>query len=276
MVKKFRPVAFLFALALVLAACATKGPEVPRPPTVSVSHFNSYSISPQLVKFESRILIRNHMRVDLDFAKVDYAVDLFDAELFSDTFSGLKRTRGNGTQTVTFPFQIAMEDILKSAPQLLAEGSLRVTFRGEVYPAETFGFGALPFSETIQIPIPRIPEVGFLGVQSLPLGLGSQVRVSLLVRNPNSFPISIQQVDSRLEINANSFSMLHTSQSTDIPAGSAGTVVLEMENSPGKTLGLVFSLLQSPDAARFAVSGSIVCGSPYGQIYIPMRVEHNP
>ncbi len=276
MFKKLRPAVFLAALALVLAACATKGPEVPQPPTVSVTHFNSYSISPQLVKFESRILIRNRMRVDMDFSKVDYAVDLFDAELFADTFSGLKRTRGNGTQTVTFPFQIAMEDILKSAPQLLAEGSLRVTFRGVVYPAEAFDFGALPFSETILIPIPRIPEVGFLGVQSLPLGLGSQLRVSLLVRNTNSFPISIQQVDSRLEINANSFSMLHTSQSTDIPAGSTGTVVLEMENSPGKTLGLVFSLLQSPDAARFAVSGSIVCGSPYGQIYIPMRVEHNP
>jgi hypothetical protein len=228
------------------------------------------------VKFESKIVIRNHMRVDLDFSRVDYAVDLFDAELFSDTFSGLKRTRGNGTQTVTFPWQIAMEDILKSAPNLLAEGSLRVTFRGEVYPAETWGFGAIPFGETIQIPIPRIPEVGFLGVQALPFGLGSQVRVSLLVRNTNIFPISVQQVDSYLEINANSFPMLHTEQSTDIPAGSARTVVLEMENSPGKTLGMVFSLLQSPDKASFVVSGNIVFGSPYGRIYIPVRVEHNP
>ena len=276
MVKKLRVALLFLAMGLVLAACATKGPEVPQPPTVSVSYFNSYSITPQLIKFESKILIRNHMRVDLDFSKVDYAVDLFDAELFSDTFSGLKRTRGNGTQTVTFPFQIAMEDILKSAPQLLAEGSMRVTFRGEVYPADSFGFGAIPFDETIQIPIPRIPEVAFQGVQALPLTLGSRLKVSLLVRNTNFFPISVEQVDSYLEINANSFPMLHTEQATDIPAGSTRTVVLEMENSPGKTLGMVFSLLQSPDAARFAVSGNIVFGSPYGRIYIPVRVEHNP
>ena len=163
-----------------------------------------------------------------------------------------------------------------SAPQLLAEGSMRVSFRGEVYPAEAFGFGALPFSETIQIPIPRMPEVGFLGVQALPLGLGSQLKVSLLVRNTNLFPISVQQVDSHLEINAVSFPMLHTEQSTDIPAGSTGIVVLEMENSPTKTLGMVFSLLQSPEKARFAVNGNVVFGSPYGRIYLPMRVEHNP
>jgi hypothetical protein len=276
MLKKLRVVTVLPALALVLAACASKGPEVPRPPTVSVSYFNSYSITPQLVKFECRIEVRNHMRVDLDFSRVDYAVDLFDAELFSDTFSDLKRTRGGGTLTVTFPFQIAMEDILKSAPQLLAEGSLRVTFRGEVYPTETWGFGAIPFDETIQIPIPRIPEVGFLGVQALPFGLGSQVKVSLLVRNTNLFPISVRQVDSYLEINANSFPMLHTEQATEIGALSTGIVVVEMENSPGKTLGMVFSLLQSPEKARFAVTGNIVFGSPYGRIYIPVRVEHNP
>jgi hypothetical protein len=49
--------------------------------------------------------------------------------------------------------------------------------------------------------------------------------------------------------------------------------VLEMHNTPGKTLGIVFSLLQSSDK-RYAVSGSIEFGSPYGRIYLPMRVEH--
>jgi LEA14-like dessication related protein len=272
MVNKLRDALFLLALGLVLAACATRGPVVPEPPTVSVSRFNSYLISPQLVKFESQIVIRNRMPLDLDFERVDYAVDLFDVQLFSDTFSGLKRTRGNGTQTVTFPFQIAMEDILKMAPELLVEGSLRVTFRGEVYSAGTFGFPAIPFSETIQLPIPRIPEVAFQGVEILSLTLGRQVKVSLLVRNTNSFPISIEQVDSYLEINADPYRLLHSEQATDIPAGSVRTVVLEMETSPGKSLGMVFSLLQSPDR-RLSVSGSVECGSPYGRIYVPLKLE---
>jgi LEA14-like dessication related protein len=276
MTKKLRAALLLPTLGLVLAACASRGPVVPQPPDVSVSRFNSYSISPQLVKFESQIVIRNRMPLDLDFERVDYTVDLFDLELFSDTFSGLKRTKGNGSQTVTFPFQIAMEDILKMAPELLVEGSLRVTFRGVVYPAGGFGFGPLPFGETIQLPIPRIPEVALQGVQVLSLALSRQVKVSLLVRNTNSFPISIEQVDSYLQINADAYRLLHTEQSTPIPAGSARTVVLEMESSPGKSLAMVFSLLQSPDAARFSVSGSLECGSPFGWIYIPLKLEKTP
>jgi LEA14-like dessication related protein len=263
-------------MGLALAACASRGPVVPQPPDVSVSHFNSYSISPQLVKFESRILIRNRMRLDLDFERVDYAVDLFERELFSDSFSGLKRTKGNGSQTVTFPFQIAMQDILAMAPELLVEGSLRVSFRGVVYPAGGFGFAPIPFGQTIQLPIPRIPEVGLQGVQVLTLALSRQVKVSLLVRNTNSFPISIERVDSYLQINADAYRLLHTEQSTEIPAGAARTVVLEMESSPGKSLAMLFSLLESPDAARLRVSGSLECGSPYGWIYIPLTLEKSP
>jgi hypothetical protein len=272
----FRQLRFLLplaALGLLLSACATRGPVVPQPPSVSVTHLNSYLITPQLVKLEAKIVIRNNMPLDLDFERVDYAVDLFENQLFSDSWNGLKRTRGNGTQTVTFPFQIAMEDILKVADNLLAEGSLRLTFRGEVYPAGTFGFAAIPFSRTIELPIPRMPLVSFQGLESLPLG--ASVRISLLVMNPNLFPISVQQIDSYLEINGDSFRLLHTERSADIPPGSARPVVLEMHNTPGKTLGIVFSLLQSP-TRQYAVSGSIEFDSPYGRIYFPMRVEHSP
>jgi hypothetical protein len=271
--KKFRFLLLLAALGLVLAACATKGLIVPQPPSVSVTRLNSYSISPQLVKFDAQIVIRNNMPLDLDFARVDYAVDLFETQLFAETWDGLKRTKGRGTQTVTLPFQIAMEDIAHLAAMLVAEGSLRVTFRGEVYPAGDFGFAAIPFSRTIELPIPQIPVVAFQGVESLPLG--NQVRISLVVRNTNSFPISIEMVDSYLEINNDQFRLLHTEQSTDIPAGSARTVVLEMENTPGKTLGIIISLMQSP-TLRFTVVGSVECGSPYGRIYIPLKAEHNP
>ena len=92
--------------------------------------------------------------------------------------------------------------------------------------------------------------------------------------NPNLFPISVQQIDSFLEINGDSFRLLHSEGSTEIPSGSARSVVLEIHNTPGKTLGIVFSMLQSP-TRQYAGSGSIEFGSPYGRIYFPLRVEHS-
>ena len=53
---------------------------------------------------------------------------------------------GGGRQTVTFPFQIAVADIAAQAVDLLAEGSMRVSFRGHVYPASSSGFAPIPFA----------------------------------------------------------------------------------------------------------------------------------
>ena len=74
---------------LFAAGCASRGPAVDKPPSVQVSEFNSTVITPQLVKFRAVVLIRNHGSGDLDFERVDYAVDLFTDELFDDSFDGL-------------------------------------------------------------------------------------------------------------------------------------------------------------------------------------------
>ncbi len=254
----------------VLIGCASQGPVVPRPPSVRVSQLESLSFTPDLIKFQARILIQNNMPVALDFQRTDYAVDLFDAQLFSDSFSGMKRTNGDGTQTVTFPFQIAMEDIAKQAPDLLSEGNLRVTFRGEVFPAGSFGFDPIPFTKTIEIPVPKIPAVFLVGTQGAPLT--QTFRILFRVTNPNSFPFSVDRVETFLTINDRRFRLLHTVQSTEVQPGGSGTVVLQMETTPGKALAMALTLGQS-GTPTVIVNGSIQCGTPYGWVLFPVSFE---
>ena len=73
------------AAGFFTAGCASKGPPVVKPPTVQVSQFNSTVITPQVVKFQARILIHNRGSEALDFERVDYAVDLFNQELFASS-----------------------------------------------------------------------------------------------------------------------------------------------------------------------------------------------
>jgi len=117
-------------LLLGVLGCATRKPDVEQPPTASVDQLASTVMTPEVVRFEAKVLIRNRMRSSMDFERVDYAVDLYDTELFASSFDGMKRTSGGGRQTVTFPFQIAVADIAAQAVDLLAEGSMRVSFRG--------------------------------------------------------------------------------------------------------------------------------------------------
>jgi LEA14-like dessication related protein len=259
----------LAAISLLMAGCASQGPDVVTPPSVRASQ-QSLTFTPDLVTFEAKVLIHNNMRAALDFDRVDYAVDLFDKELFTDSFNGMKRTNGNGDQTVTVPFQIAMDDILKQVIDVVSEESMRVTFRGEVYPAPKFGFDAIPFSTTLTIPIPKIPVVTFLGARGVPFS--DTFALSFRIRNPNSFPFSVDTVQTFLEINDRRFSLLHTVEATEMQPGGSGVVMLRMENTTGKTLGMALSLAQSPDK-KFAVTGTIRCGTPYGWFIFPVKFE---
>ncbi len=132
--------------------------------------------------------------------RVDYGVDLQDKPLFTDTFADMKRTKGGGNQTVTFPFQIAMKDILDQSIGILAEGAMRVAFRGTVFPASDSGWGpdAVPATRS-RIPLPKIPEVAFAGVDGTPVS--DVFRVRIWVRNTNAFPLTIDSVRHYLDIN---------------------------------------------------------------------------
>ena len=260
------------ALAFAMAGCATERPVVSAPPTVRVSELQSLSFTPDLVKLEAKILNHNVMTIALDFERVDYAVDLFDKELFKDTFSGMKRTNAGGNQTVTFPFQIATGDIATQVADVVSEESVRVTFRGEVYPAAKTGFGAIPFTDTLVIPIPKVPIVALAGIRGVPLTDSFEVIFS--VKNTNTFAFSVDTVQTSLLVNESRYSLLRTEQSTEMQPGETGTVTLRMENAEGKALGMALNLAQSADR-KFAVTGTIRCGTPYGWFIFPIRLEGN-
>jgi hypothetical protein len=256
--------------AALLAGCASQAPIVTTPPTVSVSSFESVSFSPTLAKYEAKVLIHNNAGADLDFRGVDYVVDLLDTQLFTDSFSGLKRMRGNGDQTVTYSFQIAMDDIAKQGIDLLSEQSLRVTLRGEVFTAARYGMGPQPFTATVTVLIPRMPEITYVGAEGDPLS--DSWRVTFNVANTNNFPFTLTSVKTFLELNGKKYSMLHTRGAVELKPGDTAPVVLQMENSPGKTLSMALNLA-SNRTLRFNLTGTITCKTPYGWIFIPLNLE---
>jgi LEA14-like dessication related protein len=259
-------------LALVLAGCASRGPVVPKPPTVKVSQLKSISFTPDLVKFQAKVLIVNNMNGDMTFERTDYAVDMFDAQLFSDTFSDMLTTRSGGTQTVTFPFQISMDDIKSQGLDVLAEQGLRVAFHGNVVCSSSYGFDPVPFDATLTIPIPRIPTVTFLGAEGAPYT--ESFRIRLGVTNPNSFAFSVDSIDSYLVLNDTRYALLRTDRATQIPAGGSGLVVLQMRTTPGKALSMALNLAQSGDAGPdLDLTGSVTLATPYGWVYVPVSLK---
>jgi LEA14-like dessication related protein len=255
---------------LLLAGCASRGPVAVKPPTVGVNYFNSTLITPEVVHLKAKILIQNRGKDTLDFDRVDYAVDLFGEELFNDSFDRMKKTSKRGSQTVTFPFQIAMSDILDQGIAALVEERVDITFRGIVYPDTGSGFSPLSFRKTISIPVPKIPNIIFSGAQGVPFG--KQFALKLKVRNTNVFPVAVSEIDTYMEINEVKYRLLQTKEETFLDPNSWKILTLRMENTTGKTVSMILNTIQSP-VPDFQLGGVIKCKSPYGWIVIPMELQ---
>ena len=258
---------FVSATALLLASCGTPGPVVPTPPSVEVTQFDSLVITPEVIKFQAKVLIKNRMGAGLDLQKIDYGADVHDKQAFTDSFDRLYPIKANGQEVVTFPFQIAMKDIAARAVDVLAEEAIRVSFRGQVYPV---GFAPVPFETTKTIPLPKLPAITLEGTRGSPTD--RIFAVLLKVRNSNSFPLDIKSINSYLELNGTRYSLLRTEQTTQIAPSSAETVVLQMEQSSTKSLSMILNLLQS-ESLQFAVGGDISCQTPYGLVYVPLKIQ---
>jgi len=270
MPRRFTICAAAAALAAFLAGCASEGPMVTTPPTVSVSNFKSIEFWPNRIEFDARIAVKNNDPAELALRKVTFAVDMYDEELFTDSTSDLRRTPPNHTLTVPFPFHISMKTVTGQAPDLLASGNLRVTFRGQVYPAARYGFDAIPFTQTVEIPVPKVLEITYVGSDGDPFS--STWRLTFNLTNTNSYPFTLTAVKTSLVISGKKYSLLHTKQSVDVQPGETQPVVLQMENSPGKTLLMALNLAQNPHPT-FDITGMVSASTPYGWIYLPIDLE---
>jgi hypothetical protein len=259
----------LWAIAGAGCASAPPVPVVEGPPEARVTELASKEMNPSEIDFESQVTIFNHMQADLYVDRIDYSVDLFDKPLFSDSFNALKRTEGMGKQWVTFPWKVAMKDILAQSPQVLAEGQVRVRFRGTVYPRDS---PPLPFEAEAAVPIPKPPLITWAGAAGLPILGGFSLKIG--VQNPNAFPLNIYSLDAYVEMNGTRYPLTRTEESGDIPAGGFGDV--EVHTSVKRAAENLFGMAINAAvnrSAHMAVGGSIRASTPYGDMVLPVRLD---
>lgn len=261
---------FVLILTLFLSAgCATRGPVVPQAPSVQVTQLDALLFTPDIIKFQAKIVINNQMNAGLNIQKVDFGADVQGKQIFTQSFDQLKPMRAFAQQTVTFPFQIAIKDIKDQAVAILADEAMQVSFRGQVHPAGEFGFDPIPFKMTRKIPFPRVPTVSVERTEGSPLKVFT---VFLKIKNNNSFPLNIQSLNSYIELNGTKYGLLGTEESTEIKAGADRTIALKMEQTTGKTLSMALNVAQS-SSLRFVIGGEIRCRTPYGLVYIPVKLQ---
>lgn len=263
--------AFAPVLAAVLPslfpACASSGPVEPVPPRVEVREFNSTLITPEAIDFVGTVAIVNQMSGPLQIQKVDYSADLHGQPYMSESFTDLKAMRSRGTQTVTLPIRVPMQQLVKQIEDVLAEESVRVTLSGTVFPV---GFDPIPFTATKVIPVPRIPKIALDGAQGNPLE--GAFTVFLKVENTNRFPIDFRSIESFLTLNGKRYDLLQTESFRCVQPGASGRIALAMRQTRGKGLSMLVNVVKN-QSADFVVGGAIQCQTPHGLFQLPVELS---
>lgn len=258
----------VLALTGLLAACSTPdGPLVWTAPDVELAQFESTLITPEVIRFETMVRITNRMRGPLEIASVEYGADLHDRPLFSETFTELLPMDEFGTQRVRMPFQVSMQDIANQVEDVLAEEGIRVTFHGTVYPV---GFDPIPFESTVVIPPTAPPLVAICGVRGTPLA--GDFIVYLELKNVNSFPMTVSDVDTYLDLNGKKYDLLRTESQSSMGPGQSGRIALTLRNSTAKGLSMLINVAKN-GTAHFTLGGSIACQTPHGVLLLPVALS---
>ncbi len=250
--------------AIPLAGCAS-GPVVPKPPSVR-AQLRSKVITPEYIDFVGTVVIENRMRADLDMQQVDYGAELHDAPLWEKSFDGLHRMRPWGTQTVTLPFRVPMQDISSQVEDVLAEESVRVRLTGTVVPV---GWQPIAFAATKVIPVPRPPKIAFAGTEGDPLD--GEFTVFLDVQNENEFPISCGAMQTWLKLNGKRYDLLRTEEFSELGTGERGRVALTMRRTRGKGISMIVNVLKNR-AVDLRLGGAMSFRSPHGLFHLPVEV----
>ena len=263
---RFRTAAVLGLAGLVFAGCAHRGPVVPVAPALRFVEFNSVALRPEGIEFRVRLDLKNRMPVPLPLDRLDYRLDLNGRRFLTGSFRDFKAFGGRSRQTVTLPFRLAYEDLVAHAIAGEHGPGYRVAFEGDLRILGDYPFAVIPIRMEKTLPVPRMPEITLAGTEGSPVG--ERFEVLFRVKNTNTFPVWVKAVDASLDLNDQSYDLLHAGAKQRFEPGQEGTLVLEMRNTLGKAVGMFANVLLS-GKSEFKAAGRLRFGTPFGDLFLP-------
>ncbi len=253
-------------LAGVLGGCAVVGGLL-SPPEIALQSLQPTLITPQVLEFSARLAVTNPNPITVPLAGLEGAVEINGRRLLSTNLSGLSPLASHGVQQLSVPLRLNYPEVLAAAAALPGARELQVGFSGRLRVTETWSLPPIPFSFQVKLPLPKIPEISFSGFKLL--GPEKRIGLALKVRNRNPFPLTVNALSSRLQVNGRPYTLLSLSGPVNLDSGASQEIVLRLGDSLKKTTELVKDVLLGKKIS-YHLSGNLDGSTPWGKIQAPI------
>lgn len=192
----------LVAVALSLGGCALlQGLAGNKRPELNFQEVRFTGWALDRVHFDLVYELDNPYEVPLELAQVSYELQVEGKTVVSGAPKKGLRIQPRKTQPLIFPATIHFLDAIPTVEALFRKDALDYRARGEVGVDTPLGVVAMPLSKSGAISVPRLPQVSLVGVSVPEKSLsGATVAVALDLKNENSFPVPLTQIDYALRL----------------------------------------------------------------------------
>jgi LEA14-like dessication related protein len=255
-------------LLLLSAGCATLD-QLMQPPKVSVQSVRPVSISPSRVGFVAKLAVANQLPLSVPLEKLAFAVQINGHAFVDGSLDNLPALGAGAETVVEVPFQVGFKELLAVIGEVTSRSKMRVDFQGRLTPGGDLSFLTVPFSLSVDLPVPRLPRVTFAGFSLLK---NQAVGVSFKFENINAFPLTLQTLQAKVKLDQTSYSLVSLVEAVPLPAEQSALVQLKLGDSLLKTAAVAARVLSGQKISS-SFEGEASADSEYGQLQIPLSLK---
>lgn len=257
-------------LALALSAGCAHLQSLIKPPRVRVVSVTPTGLTPEAVSFVAKLSVTNQIPIRLPLQRLDFTVGVNGRRALEGFLDMVPAVAGSATQLVEVPFQLAYADLLALVKTAASQDTLQLGFKGRVFIGGEFTLPSVPFSFSLDLPVPRLPTVSWAGVKLL--AREKRVTLGLKIKNPNTFPLDLQTLSVEAKLSGVKYSLLGLSEPRRIAAKGSEVIHLQLGDSLQKTAA-VFTRLLTGQKLDFQVSGLLESDTAFGRLKMPIHSQ---
>lgn len=228
-------------------------------------------LRPDGAELEFDVRVENPYGVSIPLVDVGYALASGGAEILRGSVDHPGTLPPNGTRELSVPVRLTFSSLFEALSSV-RPGSL-LPYEAEVNLAvevPAAGRVELPLRYEGSLPVPAVPEVSIQALRVENSGL-SEIALTLdtEIRNPNSFPLDLSDLDVGLELAGARVADLSARVAGSLGPGGATNVSLPLRLSLASGGRALLSLLRG-NAAEYRLTGRLAAGTPYGPIEWPL------
>ncbi len=199
-----KPILLIGLVTALLGACAALGDglQPPQRPEAAVTSAEITALSFEAAELTARVRVDNPNAFGVTLAGISYALGIEDAEPLQGQIEHEIEIPPTESGSIEVPVRVAWAELYDSVRVLADRNetaySLELT---PVVAVPVLGRMELPLRTKGSLPLLRLPELGFAGIEVRSLGLTTaELGVSFELNNPNSVALSLHELPYDLEL----------------------------------------------------------------------------